>query len=67
VLVADEIIIGDDFDLVGINLWRIIDDPTTPGRQILQVATPEPASVLLWAGIGLAIALVVAVRRRSSR
>ena len=66
VLVANEINVGDGFNLAGINLWRIIDDPTTPGRQILQVAIPEPASIALWCVAAVLVSACCVVRRRKT-
>jgi len=67
VLVADEITLGDDFDVLGVNLARVVDDPFDPTRQILQVAVPEPASIALWSLLGLAFAALGFARLRRQR
>jgi len=64
VLVADEITLGDDFDVLGVNLARVVDDPFDPTRQILQVAVPEPASITLWSLLGVALSLLGYIRVR---
>lgn len=53
VLLADGEITVDEstFELTGVNLFRVIDNPFGAG-QLLQVAVPEPASLLIWGLIG---------------
>ena len=47
VVVANDIRITDGtLDMQGMVVWRIITDPSNPGREILQVAIPEPASIV---------------------
>mgnify|MGYP002622846463 CR=1 FL=1 len=57
VLLADGDITIDEntFMVDGVNFWRVIDNPAGPG-QLLQVAVPEPASIVLWTLIGLGLA-----------
>lgn len=64
VVVADEVVVGSNFDLEGILWWRVIQDPSDPSRNILQVAVPEPASIAGWCLLALALGSVAVLRRR---
>ena len=71
VLLADDIELGPNFAVDGVNLFRVIDDPSDLSddpRQLLQVAVPEPAALAIWLVFGLACGgLTYARLRKPSR
>ena len=65
-LVTSEILIDKDtLDITGGLIWRVLE--LADGSQVLQVATPEPSTLLIWGLFGVALFGTVLWRRRKQQ